>query len=87
MENNALWHKVSEQEKEEIRKNSKKIMDEFATKLEKIKVEESHLEKGNGLREEGDGWKTDEEFRSTSFCNAPDTSDNFFVAEKGEWKK
>jgi hypothetical protein len=86
MENNALWHKVSEQEKEEIKKNAKKIMDEFAAKLEKIKVEESHLDKGEGLRQEGNGWTTSESFRDPLFCNAPDSDDDYFLAEKGGWK-
>lgn len=87
MENNSLWHEVSEEEKEQIRKDSKKLLNEFASKLSKIKAPEGHFENESGTREEGTGWKTDEEFRSTTFANAPFVEDNFLVAEKGAWKK
>ena len=83
----TLWREVSEEEKEEIRKNSKKLLNEFASKLAKIKAPEGHFENESGTREEGTGWKTDEEFRSTTFANAPFVKDNFLVAEKGAWKK
>lgn len=86
MEENALWHKISEQEKEEIKNSAKKILDEFASKLEKIKVEESLFEKGEGLRQEGEPWKTQDEFREIMFDNAPLIEDNSIVAEKGGWK-
>lgn len=87
MANNSLWHEVTEEEKEEIRKNSKKLLNEFASKLVHIKAPEGHFKNGAGIREEGTGWKTDEEFRSTTFANAPFVEDNFLVAEKGAWKK
>jgi hypothetical protein len=83
---NALWHHVSEQEKEEIRKNAKRIMDEFGAKLEKIKVEEEFLEQGEGMRQEGEAWKTQEDFREILFDNAPLVDDDCIVAEKGGWK-
>jgi len=82
----SLWHRVSEQEKEEIKKNAKKIMDDFGAKLEKISVKEKHFESGEGLRDEGSGWETDAEFRSTMFSNAPNTEDDLILAEKGGWK-
>jgi len=81
-----MWHKVSEEEKEEIRKNSKRIMDEFGAKLEKIKIDESHFESGEGMRDEGDGWETMNEFRDTMFCNAVESDGDFIVAERGGWK-
>ena len=86
MTNNSLWHEVTEKEKDQIRQDSKKLLNEFAAKLSKIKAPEEHLENGTGTREEGGGWKTDEEFRSTTFANAPFVEDNFIVAEKGAWK-
>ena len=86
MEETALWHKITEQEKEEIKKNAKKILDEFASRLEKIKVEEEHFVLDSGLREEGEPWFTDNEFRDTMFSNAPNVEDDFIVAEKGGWK-
>ena len=86
MEENALWHKVTEQEKKEIQENAKKIMDEFASKLEKVTVSEEHFSVNDGLRSEGEPWKTNEEFRSTMFSNAPNVEDDAIVAEKGAWK-
>lgn len=89
MVESALWHIVSEEEKEEIRKNAKKIMDEFADKLEKINVKEGHFESfenPEGMREEGNSWETDKDFRSIIFCNAPDVDGDLFKAEKGGWK-
>ncbi len=83
---NALWHKVSEQEKEDIKKNAKKILDEFASKLEKIDVKEGHFENQDGLRDEGTGWETDPEFRDTMFANAPNAEGDSILAEKGGWK-
>lgn len=85
-DSNFLWHKVSEQEKKEITENAKRLMDDFAKKLEKIKTSESHFENGDGLRTEGEAWNTDPEFRNVFFCNAPESEDNFIIAEKGAWK-
>ncbi|MFH0711721.1 MAG: hypothetical protein V1889_01035 [archaeon] len=82
-----LWHEVTEKEKEQIKKNSKKLLNEFALKLSKIKAPEIHFKNNSGTREEGDGWNTDEEFRSITFSNAPFVEDNSIVAEKGTWKK
>ncbi|HDL02324.1 MAG TPA: hypothetical protein ENH20_00645, partial [Candidatus Pacearchaeota archaeon] len=59
----ALWHEVTEEEKEQIKKDSKKLLNEFASKLQKIKAPEGHFENSIGTRKEGNGWKTDEEFR------------------------
>ena len=71
---------------EEIKKEAKKIMDEFVSKLEKIDVKEVLYEFGDGLREEGGGWETDSDFRDLMFLNAPFVEDDFIVAEKGGWK-
>ena len=87
MTNNSLWHEVTEEEKEQIRKDSKSLLNEFASKLKKIKASDTHHENNSGTREEGEGWKTDKEFQNTTFANAPFTEDNFIIAEKGAWKK
>ena len=87
MTKNFTWHKVTEKEKEQIKKDSKKLLNEFASKLSKIKATASHFENESGTREEGDGWNTDPEFRSTTLSNAPFVQDNSIVAEKGGWKK
>jgi len=87
MATNQLWHEVTEEEKEQIRKDSKSLLNKFASKLSHIKAPDAHLENNSGTREEGKGWKTDEEFRRTTLSNAPFTENGAIVAEKGAWKK
>ena len=87
MTSNSLWREVTQEEKDQIRQDSKKLLEEFASKLRKIKAPEIHIENNSGTREEGSGWKTDEEFKNTTLANAPFVEENFLVAEKGAWKK
>lgn len=86
MEKNFTWREVSEEERKEIKNESKRLLDEFALKLSNIKAPEGHFENGIGAREETSGWETDLEFREITFANAPFVDDNSIVAEKGEWK-
>jgi len=86
MANNSLWHEVTDKEKEQIKQDSKKLLNEFASKLNKIKAPEEHFQNKTGTREEGDGWETDPEFKSTMLSNAPFVEDDAIVAEKGGWK-
>ncbi len=86
MINNSLWREVGEREKEGIEEDSKKLLNEFALKLSKIKADDKHFENNSGMRDEGDGWNTDAEFRSIILSNAPFVDGSFIVAEKGEWK-
>ena len=81
------WHEVSEKEKKEIQKQAKKILDNFSSALEKIKTSETHLKQGSGMREQGEPWQTDPDFRDLMFLNAPFVEDDSIIAEKGEWKK
>jgi hypothetical protein len=85
-DNTFTWHEVSEKEREQIRKDSKKLLNEFAGKLERIKAPEGHFENGSGLREEGDGWNSDEDFMNIMFANASFVEEDSIVAEKGGWK-
>lgn len=87
MANEFTHKKVTEKEKEEIKKNSKELLEEFSKKLSKIKKEETHFNKENGKREEGSPWKTEPEFKDLTLLNAPFVEDDFLVAEKGGWKK
>ena len=87
MKQNFTYHKVTEKEKQQIQQDSKKLLNEFASKLSKIKAPEGHHENESGTREEGDGWETDPEFRSITFANAPFVDKDSIVAEKGAWKK
>ena len=86
MVDNFIWRKVSEKEKGEIEKNAKKILNDFASKLANIKTKDSHFENGDGGRDEGEGWKTDEMFRELMMENAPFVEGDLVVAEKGGWK-
>ena len=85
MAESFLFHKVSEKEKEQIKKQAKKLLNDFSGKLEKIKAKEEHFENSDGLREEGDGWETDKDFRDLMLLNAPFVEDDFVVAEKRGW--
>jgi Asp-tRNA(Asn)/Glu-tRNA(Gln) amidotransferase C subunit len=81
-----LWHKVSEKEKEDIKKQAKKIMDDFSEKLAELdkQMKEPEIVREESEREEGrEKLNID---RKTMFDNAPDKDDDFIIAEKGEWK-
>lgn len=82
-----LFHKVSEEEREEIKKEAKKILDDFSAKLEKVsKVSESVIERGEGDREEMENGKSDESFsREIFFENAPNKNKDFVIGEKKGW--
>lgn len=77
---------MNDLEKQEIAKQAKKVMDDFAQKLSKIDVEEQFLENGFGVRLEESGWETDESFRDFLFKNAPEKNSSFIIAERGKWK-
>ena len=83
-----LWRKVSEKEKEDIRRQAKKIMDDFSEKLSKIdrKVPESMIEREKGEREENSSEDCSEIDREIMFNNAPDKNKDFIIAEKKKWQ-
>jgi len=72
-----------------IRKQAKKIMDSFASALEKSGIKEKtvFLELDKDRREEKDGEEADNEFRKIMFENAPEVREDFIIAEKGEWEE
>ena len=77
---------VSEKEREAIRKEAKKILDNFAKALSKVKVREKKLKKElGGFREEGEGKICDPLFKKTMLANAPETDGDYIVAEKKKW--
>jgi predicted Asp-tRNA(Asn)/Glu-tRNA(Gln) amidotransferase subunit C len=83
-----LWHKVSKEEQEKIKKEAKEIMDSFSKALEKVESElseETGVKREKQLREET-STKKDKEFRQAFFKNAPSKSGDFIKAEKGKWK-
>lgn len=86
MEKDFNWRKVSGEEREEIERKAKSLLNEFASKIEKMKTKENHFENGEGFREEGTGWNADADFRDLMFLNAPFVEEDSIVAEKGGWK-
>ena len=81
-----LFHKLSEKEKEEIKKQVDSILNSFSAKLSKIdgKVEESFIEREKCER--GEGGEKDKSFsRETMFKNAPEKNKDFIIAEKKKW--
>ena len=81
------WRKVTEEEKEEIKKNAKHLLDEFSAKLAKIETSESQPETKENLRIEGNGSVTNSEFQEIMLDNAPLVEDGLIIAETGAWKK
>ncbi len=80
-----LWHKVSEKEKEEIRKEAKKVIDSFAKKLEKVRgnLDEIYLECEESERKEGG--KLRDFSREIMFDNASKKNNDFIIGEKKLW--
>ncbi len=82
-----LFHKVSESEKESIKKQAKGIMDGFSEKLARIdgKISEPIIERKNFERHEMQGSKPNHDFRKRMFENAQNKNDDFIIAEKKSW--
>ncbi len=77
---------INEKERNEIRREAKKILDNFASALEKVKVKKEKIKKdAGGYRNEGSGHGHDEEFRKIMLDNAPDKEGDCIVAEKKKW--
>ncbi len=72
--------------KEEIKKEAKQIMDNFMGALSDIEIEEEFsLKRDECYRKEKEGDKTDSDFQNRFLNNAPKSSGNAIVANKGEW--
>jgi len=76
---------MNEKEIEQIKIETKKLLDKFSKVLEKVKSEESNVEREEDRRKEGEGKMGDEEFRKIMFENAPQKNDEFILAEKKKW--
>ena len=87
MTNDFLFHKVSEDEREEIKQEAKEIMEKFSEKLSKIdeRISDSGIERNDSQREENDSGNCDEDFRKRMFENAPNKNKDFILAEKKGW--
>ena len=82
-----LFHKVSEKEREEIKRQAKGIMDKFSEKISKVKLKipEPLIEREEFEREEGEGKESNFEFRQRMFENAPKKNKDFILTEKKKW--
>lgn len=83
-----LWHKVSGEEQEKIKKEAKQIMDSFSKALARVESEladESAVKRKEQVREETK-IECSKEFRKIFFENAPSKSQDWIKAEKGKWK-
>jgi Asp-tRNA(Asn)/Glu-tRNA(Gln) amidotransferase C subunit len=87
MTSDYKWHEVSEEEKQKIKENAKKLLDEFSSEIDQIEFKETKKESNENLRKEGSGWKTNEDFREIMMDNAPESDDGLIIAERGGWKK
>lgn len=76
---------VSEQEKENIRKEARKILDSFGASLSRVPVVKMHEEKHESVRAEMKGMQSAVEFKERMFANAPQKNDECIIAEKGTW--
>ena len=80
-----LFHKVSEKEKEQIKKQAKEIIDSFSRKLSSVRnLEEPIIERKEFERDEKDE-KCDNDFRKIMFENAQHKKLGFIIAEKRKW--
>lgn len=85
---NFLWRKISKDEQENIKKEAKKIMDNFAKSLERVEKElgdDFSVKREFQTRKESYA-KSEKEFQEIFFENAPSKSANLIKAEKGKWK-
>jgi Asp-tRNA(Asn)/Glu-tRNA(Gln) amidotransferase C subunit len=80
-----LFRKLSDKDREDVKKQVDSILDSFSKKLSQIKinVNESFIERDEFERAEGG--KAEELSREIMFENAPDKNKDFIVGEKGKW--
>ncbi len=77
---------MDEKKREEIKKEAKQILEKFAKSLENVKFKEKAGKKEvGGFREEAEPAKSNEDFRKRIFENAPNSDEDFIIAEKKEW--
>jgi Asp-tRNA(Asn)/Glu-tRNA(Gln) amidotransferase C subunit len=71
---------------EEILAQAKRIMDEFVSALDKVKIKESFgVKRDNQTRVPEKECPDSSEFRKRIFKNAPKIKDDYFIMEKKEW--
>ncbi len=78
---------LTENEKEEARREARAILEKFGRELDNVDVKSvKNKAKDKGFREE-DGSKTEDKlFKKLILANAPYKDENFIIAEKAGWK-
>ncbi|MBU2616725.1 MAG: hypothetical protein KKB79_01955 [Nanoarchaeota archaeon] len=83
---NFLWREVSEKEREEIKVEAERVMNNFSKKLERVKGNLVESLSGDEVFEREEGKVPCAEIdREVMFGNAPKKNDDFILAERGEW--
>ena len=82
-----FYKHLSEEEKEDIRLEAKKIMDSFGEKLSVLGdlPEEGGIFREESYREEKKNFCEGKEFRKRIFKNAKNKNEDFIIAEKKKW--
>jgi hypothetical protein len=78
--------RIGLEKRNKIKEESKKFLEEFSRKLDKLKGDFGDSSKSEEARKEGSGWENDSEFREIMFQNAPFVEADLIIAEKGAWK-
>ena len=77
---------ITDEKKEEIKKQSKTILSNFAKSLEKVKLKGKKEKKElGGFREEGEPSRQDSDFRKRMFDNASNKDEECIIAERAKW--
>ena len=77
---------VSEEKREEVKKEARQILGRFSKELGKVKIKEKSLKsKLGGFRKEGSGEEGGKDFIERVLANAPNKEGDFIVAEKKKW--
>ncbi len=82
-----LWRKVSKQEKEDIKKQAKIIIDNFSNNLLKLNLtlEEPIIERDSCQREEKEGKEERNFSKKIMFENAKEKNKDFIIGERKSW--
>ena len=72
-------------DREKIKEQAKKLLDNFASALGDIKTEEVYVERDEDRRDETQASAPNEDFKKRILKNAPKKDDDCIVAEKGSW--
>ena len=77
-------------DKQGIQKEAKLLLDKFATALAKVEkkkdASESHIDREEFERKEGEGAPGTKDFKKMILDNAPESSEDFIIVERGNWK-